>query len=501
MESCEELYFRLLNELEKLARLLIEVNFTSIQELWQIEIDLINYQSALQQAIDNEQARQREVKGKKVGIVSTRPEGWIALLQQLDAEAKQAGDRIKTYQHAYQLSRRLGDAFAWALLGDWLVPLTKKPSEPTHDGHGLPREHGLKGILAIAESLCAAGAGFPILHDMTNCLCTGDITFYSPDGNHTTIEVKTHLKEQSGGLLKLDVETHFPALLNSNEADKWRAIHDHIPKLPSPVFTDEIDEQVAARPRRQLDRRLKRQFERMRQAKIWQSMPTRQMFELDDRHKGISIDHQQDAKTYNWEIVLDPALKARANGIASCAVENAFVYTAIYENCPLTYPWLQGLTRNPIQSSDSVTADTLSILYPISEKEKNRLWVPVGVPPSDTLPFFLYPLPTDVIIDIMWGRLAIAVVANLGKIVAALEAIGLDAKVPESKKEFEQFFLFISTTRSLANNQFVKMELHQMHTIGLKMIFEFLSLQGFVRLVSEMVQATEAQAITQREQA
>ncbi len=500
MESCEELYTRLLNELEKLARLFLEVNFASIQELWQIEVDLINYQSAVQKAIDNKQALQREVKGKKAGIVSTKPAGWIAQLQQLDAEAKQAGDRIKTYQHAYQLSRQLGDAFAWALLGDWLVPLTKKPSEPTHDGHGLPREHGLKGMLAIAESLCAVGAGFPILHDMTNCLCTGDITFYSPDGHHITMEVKTHLKDQSGGILKLDVETHFPALINSNEADRWRAIHDHMPKLPSSVPTGEMGEQVSAPSRRQLDRRLERQFERMRQAKIWQSMPPHQIFELDDRQKGISIHHQQDEKTHNWEIVHDLVLKAKADGIASCAVDNAFVYTAIYQDCPLTYPWLQGLTRNPIQSSDSVIADTLSILYPISEKEKNRLWVPVGIPPSDALPFFLHPLPIDVIMDIMWGRLAIAVVANLGKIVAALESIGIDAKVPESKKEFEKFFLFISATRSLANNQLVKMELHQMHTIGLKLIFEFLSLQGFVKLVSEMLQAAEAQAISQREQ-
>jgi hypothetical protein len=75
-------------------------------------------------------------------------------------------------------------------------------------------------------------------------------------------------------------------------------------------------------------------------------------------------------------------------------------------------------------------------------------------------------------------------------------SIGIDAKVPESKKEFEKFFLFISATRSLANNQLVKMELHQMHTIGLKLIFEFLSLQGFVKLVSEMLQAAEAQAIS-----
>ncbi len=501
MESYEEQYSRLLNEIEKLARPLLEIKFNSIQELWQIETDLVNYQSTLQKAIASEQAIQREAKKKKTEIVSTKPEGWIAQVSQLDAEAKQADDRIKIYQHAYKLSRQLGDAFAWALLGDWLIPLTKKTPEPTHDGHELPKEHGLKGMLAIAESLCAAGAGFPILHDMTNCLCTGDITFYSPDCNHTTMEVKTHLIDQKGGILTLDVETHIPALINSDEAKKWRAIHDRIPKLPTPAFVSKADEQVAPPFRRQLDRRLKRQFERMRQAKIWQFAPPNQIVIFDDHKKGITIYNQQDENTYNWGIVRDLVIKARADGIASCAVDNAFVYTAVYKNSPPTYPWLQGLIQNVVQSSDTVIADTLSILYPASEKEKNRLWVPVGVPTSDVLPFFLYPLPIDVIMDIMWGRLALAVVANLGKIVAALEEIGLDAKVPKSEKEFQSFFLPISATRSLADNTVVKIELHQMHTIGLKLIYEFLSLHGFVRLVAEMVKSAEEQASKQREQA
>ena len=90
---------------------------------------------------------------------------------------------------------------------------------------------------------------------------------------------------------------------------------------------------------------------------------------------------------------------------------------------------------------------------------------------------------------------------HLGKIVAALEEIGLDAKVPKSEKEFQSFFLPISATRSLADNIIVKIELHQMHTIGLKMFYEFLSLQGFVRLVAEMVKSAEEQASKQREQA
>lgn len=491
MESYEELYTRLLNEVEKFARSLLEANFKSIQELWQLEVGLINFQSMLQEAISNEQAIRQELKNKKAEIVLKRLKDWMAQVQQLDAEVRRIDNRIKIYRHAYQLSRKLGDAFAWILFRTWLIPLTEKPSTPTQDEHGLPKEHGLKGMLAIAETLLAAGAGFPILHDITSILCIGDITFYSPDGNYITIEVKTHFVEKKDDILTLDIEVHFPALIHSNESIKWKAINDCIPKR---IFIPDADEQNTSSNQKRLSPRLKRQLERMKQAKVWQSALPDQIVKLNDHKQGINIYHQQDEKAYNWDIVRDLIIKARANGIASCAVDNAFVYVALYKQSHR--PWLQDPITFP---SESLIADTLSILYPESEKERNKIWIPPSITPSNSIPFFLYPLPLDVVMDIMWGRLTLTVIANLGKIATALEEIGLDIDLPNNRKEFEKFFLIISTTKTLADNQVVKMELHQIYSIALKMFFEFLSLQDFVKQISEMIEIAWEQAKNQKE--
>jgi len=496
MESYEEQYTRLLNEIEKLARSFLEAKFNSLQELWDIEIALVNYQSGLWKAIDSEQAIQQEAKRKKAEIVSTKRGEWIPQAQQLDAKIKQADDRIKIYQHAHQLSRQLGDAFAWGILGDWLLPLTKKPSGPTHDGHNLPKDHGLTGMLAIAQSLSAVGAGFPILHDITNCLCIGDITFYSPDKDHSTIEVKTHLKDQSEGNLTLDVETHIIALKGSNDINKWRIIDERIPKSPS--FSDKADERVRSQYSNQQSPRKKRQIERMGEAKVWQSTPVNQVCELANHSKGITIDYQPDETTHNWQIVRELIIKARVDGIASCAVDNALVYVVIYQNSPLTYPWSKDPLKSIVRSSDKVIADTFSILY--SEKEKNRLWIPNGSCPLDVIPFFLYSLPIDMIIDIMWGRLSIGVVANLGKIVAALEATGLEVKLPKDEKDFGQFFLPMSAQRVLPDGRIIQIELHQMRDLALKMFYEFLSLPGFVRLMSKVVKNLEEHVSKNEEQ-
>jgi len=490
VESYEEQYFRLLNEIEKIARSFLEVKFNSAQELWELEIALVNYQSGLWEAINNEQAIKQEAKARKTEIVFTKLEGWMSQVRQLDTEIEQIDNRIKIYRYAQRLSRELGDAFAWVLLGDWLIPLTKKPPEPSHDGHNLPKDHGLTGILATAIHLGNAGFGFPLLHDITNCLCIGDITFCSPDSLHTTIEVKTHLEEKKEGKTTFDIQTDM-IFLNSAETDKWNAVRDRIPKLPSSV--DEASERAEAQYPRQQSPRRKRQVERMKEAKVWQSMPANQVFEFGDNNRGIKNFFQPDETTHNWKIVLDLIMKAKADGIASCPVDNAFVYLATYNNPPLVYPWSKGQIESILQQADDkIRADITSIFYPYSEREKNiPIWGPTGDPPSDAIPFFMYSLPADIIMDIMWGRVTISVlVVNLGKIVAALEEIRLEVKLPKDKEEFEQFLPPISAQRVLSDGRIVKVELHQIRSIAQKMFYEFLSIPGFVRLIQGYIDAS-----------
>ena len=500
IESNKELYEQLLSEMEVLAKfLLVEFlkgEIKSLQDLWDFEINLVNHQKKLRKMINHEQHIQKEAKGNQAEIVSHKQTEWKQKFQQLQIEIKRANDRIEIYQHVFDLSRQLGDAFARALLGDWMIPLTKGPSAPTHDGHSLSEDHGLTGMIGIAQSLSAAGSGFPILHDITNCLCTGDITFYSLDKNHITIEVKTHLvdKNDSDSTLTLDVETHLTLPRNSDNVSKWRAINEGIPK--SSASREEENNQTIKDFPYQSSPRLKRQIERMKVAKVWQSGPNHQIFNLPNNDKGIKFAILLDDTDNHWEVLHDLIKQAKKDNVVSCVVDNALVYQVLYYDSPLTYPWAKGLNepiKSILQSYDKLITDTKSILY--SEKEKNFLWVPSHQPPSDSLPFFLYPLPTDIIMDIMWGRLAIGGAANLGKIANALEEIGLEVKLPKDEEEFKRSFLSISAKTTLLDGSVVSLELHQIHTIALKMFHEFLSLSGFVNTISQMMKNTEEQAL------
>jgi hypothetical protein len=48
-------------------------------------------------------------------------------------------------------------------------------------------------MIAIAETLGSRGWGFPLLHDITDCLRVGDISFIKTGHAIRTVEVKTRL--------------------------------------------------------------------------------------------------------------------------------------------------------------------------------------------------------------------------------------------------------------------------------------------------------------------
>ena len=365
------------------------------------------------------------------------------------------------------------------------MPLTELPLN-TRDGHNIADGHSLKGLLAIAEMLANSDAGFPILHDVTNCLRIGDITFYSPENEFVTIEVKTHLIGKQEQILSLEVETHLVELKENTRLD---AMMSSIPKLVPLSADPEEDKQTTPQFPTQLEDRLQRQMERMKRAKLWQAMPDDQPFILGDGEEGIKVSMHSEEELHHWDVIQELAIKAKKDGFAIRVVDDAFVYTVFYRDRPLAYPWIQGIDQS--FSKDLATYDlpsylvSSSLLYP--EPEKNKLWVPItknAIP--YVLPFYLYPLPTDFIMDIMWGRLAIGITVNLGKLVAALQDSGLDANLPKDSDEFNRLFLRVSSKVNLPDNKQFLIELRNLHFYGLKIVHEFLSLKGFVKLVSHM---------------
>jgi hypothetical protein len=54
-------------------------------------------------------------------------------------------------------------------------------------------DQGSRGVIGLAAGLAGEDWGFPLLHDITDCLRIGDVTFIKPDGDNRTLELKTQV--------------------------------------------------------------------------------------------------------------------------------------------------------------------------------------------------------------------------------------------------------------------------------------------------------------------
>lgn len=482
MESSLELHHRLLSKIEGLARRVLEGNIRSAQDGWQFEVDLVRFQLEQQRAIADENAARREVNASMRKISSARLEDWKAQLQQCQDELRLIGERIVMYDHAYHVSRKLGDALAWILL-DWtkIVPLMQAPSVPTADGHRVPEGHGLQGMLAVAELLYNIGIGFPLLHDITDSLRVGDITFVTRDCDPLTIEVKTHFKRSEGDRVVLGIEIYTAG--PSERDERWDAINARLPQEVTVSPDVEADAHTTSLSSKLPEERLVRQLDGIGRAAAWQTAQPGQHFKLGERMEGVVLRLFSDKSVHHYDVVLELATKAKAAGFAGCVVDDAFVYAAVYRDSQL---WSHDVDQTIIGTEIGAYLRSSNSIY-LPEAEKNRLWVhdAYNAPPF-VRPFFLYPLPPDLIVDMMWGRLRIFVCVNLGKLVAALRTVGLDADLPPNEEEFHRTFLPVSTEIHLLDNKRLGTRFHNLYYFGAQIMHEFLSLQGFVEQVSHL---------------
>ncbi len=230
--------------LERLAHRLIRKKFTDAQGLWDFQLELLELQRQIQRAITATKKAARTDKSKRGDLDELRVIRWLA--------------------------RRLGDAFAWVLLG-----LDRQVIHALGEGAGVPvtseEGHGDIGVKGIAIHLSSEGWGFPLIHDVTDCLRIGDITFIKPSEELSrelrTVEVKTRLlsetepDEEREGMSRYEVTLLAPEPLDPPVA----AVK---PTTEAPIAdagggSNEVAAQL--KPRRP-DRREKQQLRRMSKA-------------------------------------------------------------------------------------------------------------------------------------------------------------------------------------------------------------------------------------------
>ncbi|WP_406095167.1 hypothetical protein [Streptomyces sp. NBC_01013] len=388
--------FELATRIEYLALRLVGQNWNTPSDLWQLQLDFLQLQQDIQKEIADTKGRPKNKKASSEPLESLKLCRWLA--------------------------RRLGDAFAWALLNDrrLLYPFSHNDPVP------IPQKgYGTQGLLAISQHLSNDGWGFPLLHDITDIMRIGDVTFIKPDtSEHRTIEVKTrHLGNSVGDdgddLARYSVDISFLEMRPENSSAK----HDHAPPA-RPISGDSEEVPRSKRP----DRRIGRQTQRMANVVMYSESKVDTIFEVDGR-KSIKT-YVDSTPNHHWEDVRRIIADARSTGYASTCIDGSFLYAALYSPT--------GLTPETMDNARFVTDVQESGL--LATEGRHECSLTISTIPEEQgrsahlyLPFYLYRIPPESISDLIHGRLLITVFTNAGKIASALEGNGIEVDISDAK--------------------------------------------------------------------
>lgn len=345
-------------------------------------------------------------------------------LQKTIGEVKRRGskdsavrDHLEHLRWVRWQSRRLGDAIAWcgllfnrqvihALATNDPVPV---PSSWT-DGH--------RGAFQFARSMTSSEWGVPIVHDVTNVLRVGDVTFMRPTGQGVeaifrTVELKTtrlseSVNDEGETVLNLNVTAignePFPAFPSGKPAAGQR--------------TRSSTEQAPAHQRRP-DRRIERQLARMDIATASKNAPLHKSTKIGDQHVfSFSIPEEEQP---HWKELRRAIRQARRDGYAYFELGGFVGYSVVYNS--------SGVTREHIQSTS--LHESIGGLMHEEIGDRNSITVS-SVPDDDddtysakVSPFYLWEVPQRAIQDILRHRLIIVATYNSGWMEKLLGDAGL----------------------------------------------------------------------------
>lgn len=378
-----------LSRLDRLAQKLLAAKFKDAKDIWTLQIDLLTLQKDIQKAI-------------------------IAAKKRFARDRSAYGD-VKHLQRIRWHARRFGDAIAWTLLRR-----DKKIIHPLSENEPVPidvsDDHGSRGLIAIASLLPSQGWGFPILHDITDCLRVGDITFIQEDRRVQTVEIKT--KHSSTTPLGDDMARFEYRVTVMSAAELPPSVVTHLAENTSRTEggPSTTSTQSGKTPRARVGRQLKR----MRTAMLHQDAEFNVLTQLDEDPPllTVAIEHDHPSHTDSF---CRTVRRARRTGYASETVGDAIMYAAFYNE--------NGISED-IAKDSRLTNDLISSA--IARKDDgvlNRVVISTipaegSLGPLRIMPYYLYPLPKASIRDILHGRMLIIAFTNVGRIAKLIEDAG-----------------------------------------------------------------------------
>ncbi|MET7398865.1 hypothetical protein ABZS66_35795 [Dactylosporangium sp. NPDC005572] len=375
-----------LDRLEALVTALLEMNFDGAAGIWQFELDLLEVQREIQAA--------------------------ITLCKQKMRRREATLDQLNSLRQARWHARRLGDALAWVLLDNdrkiiFSLSENESVSVPTD-------EHGNRGTVAIAQGLADQGWGFPLLHDITDVLRVGDVSFVRFDRPPTTVEVKTRLVDENPMPDGRTAVTYQVTVLAAEGRENISSIV--VPSNEQPIG-------FVPNPR------ALRQLQRLGRAKAHQESQEGVLNTGGGDERPSIITTVINRHRGHWDLVSEMIKTAYRTGFASAAPEPPFVYAAFYN-------------QNGVSPADVTSAPLIEGVKDsqfLMKSGGNSLYI-TSIPssperrPALYLPYFLYPIPVEQIVDLLHGRLLLVVFHNMGRTAAALATAGVTLDIQDGRK-------------------------------------------------------------------
>lgn len=493
METYRELRNTHMVKIDGLARHLLPVlEPKSAADIFNLQIELLQYHIELQRAIGDEQQLKREMNRQRRAIISKElSDTNRTALNDLQRRLDDSERRLAVYKHVQRLARCIGDAVARYLLGsDLQYLLAHAENAPSRT---VPHGHGLEGMLAVSGLLLESGYGFPVFHDITNWLRIGDVTFVNPAQDPirpVCAEVKTRAMSVDGGI-RYQIETvgFLSAESEPIHIGSGTGAPKEVRRLIERVSDPAVSEEQLPRHGRQL--------RRMINARLMQDAPPNTMLSVNGQELIVG-ESQRDDDSYHREEVRRLVELARKHGYASAVVDGAFLYVATYTEEPAWYPWQPKIL---LPHHERLAADSRASGIWFSDPSQNRLYysgtwefVTSQVPPNIE-PFLLYWfLPPDAVMDMLHGRLFVGVFANLGRLVEALAIEGIDARMPADDAEFNELLIPIEIVAPIPGGGEWVSTIATLSLLGAELLFAFLSLPAFVREIKQMVVQGAARA-------
>lgn len=316
-------------------------------------------------------------------------------------------------------SRCLGDALAWQVflyerkeIGALMSGMRPPVQQETHSA---------KAVLVMAGYLLGRQFGVPIVHDITNWLRIGDITFLRFDEEpgswrFQTVELKSSLNESrttDDGMVEANVTVN----VYSNESLEISTNFDkEVRAALDPPTPSETDSQRAPHKR---DRRLEKQFRRLDQMVKRRDMKDNAITTID----GIPnlVFRLPHADTHHWSDFRRAIRSARRDGYSFFAIDNFIGYGVFYSKEGVSEEHITKFrdpfcehVKNELIDPDGGGANGFLLVRQIPMLEKYDI---DGFP---IMRFFSYEIPQIAVSDLLRNRLLVTVTVNFGRLDAAL---------------------------------------------------------------------------------